>query len=45
LSYFFFARLIPIPELDGQIPNLTNGWLPTVLIVIGAYYIATSFFR
>ena len=45
LSYYFFARQIPIPELEGQIPNLTNGWLPTVLIVIGAYYIATSFFR
>jgi len=44
LSYFFFAKQIPIPELDGEIPNLTNGWLPTVLIVIGAYYIATSFF-
>jgi choline transporter-like protein 2/4/5 len=41
---FFFAKQIPIPELDGEIPNLTNGWLPTVLIVIGAYYIATSFF-
>ena len=45
LSYYFFGKQLPIPELDGEIPNLTHGWLPTVLIVIGTYYIATSFFR
>ena len=45
LSYFFFSRQIPIPELDSEIPNLSHGWMPTVLIVVGAFYIATSFFK
>ena len=44
LSYFFFSSQIPLPELEGQIPVLNHGWLPTALIVIGSYYITTSFF-
>jgi len=44
LSGFFFASRIPIPELEGQIPTLNNAWLPTFLIILGSYYIATSFF-
>jgi len=45
LSGFFFASRIPIPELEGQIPTLNNAWLPTFLIILGSYYIATSFFN
>jgi len=45
LSGFFFASQIPIPELEGQIPTLNHAWLPTFLIIVGSYYIATSFFN
>jgi len=44
LSYFFFSRQIPIPELQDEIPTLNFLFTPITVIVIGTYFITSSFF-
>lgn len=42
LSYFVFSG--GIAELQGEIPTLNYYFTPIVIIVIGSYFIASSFF-
>merc|ERR1719290_867376 len=42
-SYFVFSG--QIPEIKDQIPALNYFFTPIVFIVIGSYFIASSFFK
>ena len=44
LSFFFFSGQIPIPELQDEIPTLNYLFTPITIIVIGTYFITSSFF-
>ncbi len=42
LAYFFFSG--GIPDVSDEVPSLNYYFTPIVVIVIGSYWIASSFF-
>ena len=43
-NYFKNVSNGPIPELQDEIPNLNSMYYPIAVVIIGTYFIATSFF-